>query len=113
MDVDGHVFISSPTETASGEKGVYNAETGKIVLTGDVVLTRGGNVIRGTQLDIDVDTGKSSIVNTSSASGGRVRGLFVPKKDEAMGPHAAPAATASATTTNSTTKPADTSAPAQ
>ena len=60
MDVDGHVFVSSPTETASGEKGVYNAETGKIVLTGDVILTRGGSVIHGTKLAIDVDSGKST-----------------------------------------------------
>jgi lipopolysaccharide export system protein LptA len=82
MDVDGHVFVSSPTETASGDKGVYEAETGKIVLTGNVILTRGGNIIRGTKLAIDVDSGRSIIDAKSSAGGGRVRGLFVPKKDQ-------------------------------
>ena len=106
MDVDGHVFVSSPTETASGEKGVYNADTGKIVLTGNVILTRGGNVIRGTKLSIDVDSGRSVIDANSSAGGGRVKGLFVPKKDQNEG-----AGTAGTQTT--TTKAAAESTPAQ
>jgi len=116
MDVDGHVFVSSPTETASGEKGVYDAETGKIVLTGNVILTRAGNVIRGTKLAIDVDTGKSTIESTSSANGGRVKGLFVPKKDEAAGKGSAQGGVTSSVTNNAssmTTKAAQESTPAQ
>ena len=79
MDVDGKVFMSSPTETASGDRAVYNADTGIIVLTGNVILTRGQNVIRGSKLTIDADTGHSVIDAKSSAGGGRVKGLFVPK----------------------------------
>lgn len=89
MDVDGNVFVSSPTETASGERGVYNADTGKVTLLGNVVLTRGGNVIRGTKLSIDVDTGRSVIDADSSVGGGRVKGLFVPKKDQSQNGQAA------------------------
>jgi len=99
MDVDGNVFVSSPTETASGEKGVYLAETGKITLTGNVILTRAGNVIRGTKLVIDVDSGRSIIDANSSAGGGRVKGLFVPKKDQTIGPGPAKDAKASNTKT--------------
>jgi lipopolysaccharide export system protein LptA len=92
MDVDGKVFMSSPTETASGDKAVYTADNGLIVLTGNVILTRGQNVIRGSKLTIDSDSGHSVIDSKSSGGGGRVKGLFVPK---------APASeTASATTQN-------------
>jgi lipopolysaccharide export system protein LptA len=111
MDVDGHVFVSSPTETASGEKGVYDADTGKIILTGDVILTRSGNVIRGTKLAIDVDSGKSTIESKSSAGGGRVKGLFAPKKDDAPGKGGAQGTAANAAGT--TTKAAQESTPAQ
>jgi lipopolysaccharide export system protein LptA len=79
MDVDGKVFMSSPTETASGDKATYNADTGLIVLTGNVILTRGQNVIRGSKLSIDADSGHSVIESKSSVGGGRVKGLFVPK----------------------------------
>jgi len=79
MDVEGKVFMSSPTETASGDRAVYNADTGMIVLTGNVILTRGQNVIRGSKLTIDADSGHSVIDAKSSAGGGRVKGLFVPK----------------------------------
>lgn len=86
MDVDGHVFVSSPTETASGSNAVYSAETGKITLFGNVVLTRGGNIIRGSKLVIDVESGRSVIDSRSSAGGGRVKALFAPNKDMTMKP---------------------------
>jgi lipopolysaccharide export system protein LptA len=88
MDVDGKVFMSSPTETASGDHAVYLAETGLITLTGNVILTRGQNVIRGTKLVIDADTGHSVIESKPSAGGGRVKGLFVPKQPGGQGPSA-------------------------
>jgi lipopolysaccharide export system protein LptA len=88
MDVDGKVFMSSPTERASGDKAVYLAETGMITLTGNVILTRGQNVIRGTKLVVDADTGHSVIESKQSAGGGRVKGLFVPKQASGQGPTA-------------------------
>ena len=76
IDAIGQVFVSSPEETAQGDKGVYDVPAKVITLTGKVVLTRGDNVIRGQRLVLNMATGRSQI----EGGGGRVRGLFVPSK---------------------------------
>lgn len=77
MEVTGDVHVSSPSEIATGDEGVYDLEAGTIVLLGNVILTRGENVLHGSRLNIDVDSGKSFLVG--SEDNGRVKGLFVPK----------------------------------
>jgi lipopolysaccharide export system protein LptA len=78
IDAVGNVLIWSPTETAQGDLGVYEVARKVITLTGQVVLTRGQNVLRGQRLVMNTATG----VSTIDAGGGRVKGLFVPPKDE-------------------------------
>lgn len=78
IDAVGNVFIWSPTETAQGDIGVYEVDRKVITLTGQVVLTRGQNVLRGQRLVMNTATGVSKI----DAGGGRVKGLFVPPKDD-------------------------------
>jgi hypothetical protein len=47
---------------------------------GNVVLTQGENVLKGERLVIDLKTGESRFENPgSTASGGRIRALFMPK----------------------------------
>ncbi len=75
INASGQVRFSTPSETAQGDSGVYDVDGQVITLTGSVVLTRGGSVIRGEKLVLDLATGQSKIEST-----GRVRGLFVPKK---------------------------------
>lgn len=67
--MDG-VLLTTPTEAADGEDAVYDPETGKIVMTKDVLLTQGPNSIKGQKLDFDVNTGQGLM------SGGRVRSVF-------------------------------------
>ena len=89
IEAFGNVFLSSPTEIAQGEKGVYNLDTDKIELTGGVVLTRGESVIRGDRLDMDLASGRTRVSSTSAAAqqgdpgSGRVKALFVPSNDDA------------------------------
>ncbi len=89
IEAFGNVFLSSPTETAEGAKGVYNLDTDKIELIGAVVLTRGENVIRGDRLDMDLATGKSRVSSQTPGNdgvfpdSGRVKALFVPSNDDA------------------------------
>ena len=86
IEVFGNVFLSSPTEMAQGENGVYNLDTDRVELTGSVQLTRGENVIRGDRLDMDLKTGESRVscqVNGTNQSCGRVKALFVPSNDDA------------------------------
>lgn len=78
IDATGGVFVSSATETAQGDVGVYDVDRGEITLTGRVVLTRGDNVIRGQRLVLNMETGRSRIEGEGAS--GRVRGYFVPSQ---------------------------------
>jgi lipopolysaccharide export system protein LptA len=77
IDAVGRVFVSSPEETARGDVGVYDVDNRTITLEGEVVLTRGDNVLRGNRATMDLASGRSVMIPTS---GERVHGLFVPNK---------------------------------
>ncbi|MEE9299968.1 MAG: LptA/OstA family protein [Alphaproteobacteria bacterium] len=82
IDAVGNVFITSPEETAQADAGVYDVDRGTIVLTGDVILTRGEHVIRGDRAEIDLESGESRVLSAADGptKSGRVRGVFVPGK---------------------------------
>ena len=84
IDAEGNVFVSSPNETAQGARGIYDVDNEKIWLTGQVVLTQGDNIIQGEQLELDLATGQSKVLSAATNDGKRerVRGLFVPKKQD-------------------------------
>ena len=83
IEAEGNVFLSSPSETVSGDEGIYNVTDGTIELYGSIVLTRGENVIRGDRLELNLKTGHSRVISEASgSSGGRVKGLFIPKSDD-------------------------------
>jgi len=83
IDAEGEVFLSTPMETASGAKGVYDVEHQEIRLTDRVVLTRGSNVLKGDKLTYSFATGKSILTGGGETTDGgkkeRVRALFVPE----------------------------------
>ena len=85
LEAEGNVIVTKPGETAEGDSGVYDLVSGKMVLTGNVVLTQGKNVVKGDRLDVDNNTGVS-VVSVTEASGAgtrpqRVRALFVPEPE--------------------------------
>ena len=83
IDASGDVFVSSPSETAQGDVGVYDVKAGIIDLTGAVVLTRGENVVKGNHLVMDLNTGYSRVEGAVGADGERVKSIFIPEqKDE-------------------------------
>lgn len=69
MEAEGEVFYVTPEFKARGDQGNYEAATDTITLTGEVVLIRGCDVARGTQLVINVAE------QTSTLSGGDGRGV--------------------------------------
>jgi lipopolysaccharide export system protein LptA len=73
----GHVLFDAPNGQAQGQKGIYQVNLRKITLSGNVVLTRQKNVMRGTQLVINLETGLAQLT-AQGMPGGRVEGLFVP-----------------------------------
>ena len=78
IDAEGNVVVSSPDETAQGERGVYDVENGRIDLAGGVVLNRGNNIVRGEMLTMDLESGVSRVSGGST----RVQGLFVPDEED-------------------------------
>lgn len=83
IEADGNVFLSSPTEMAEGEKGVYNVEADTVVLVGSVKLYRGDSTISGDRLEMDLATGQSTVLSSGveTDDDGRVKLLFVPSND--------------------------------
>jgi lipopolysaccharide export system protein LptA len=82
IDASGEVFVSSPSETARGDVGIYDVEAGIIDLTGAVVLTRGENVVKGNHLVMDLNTGYSRMESAGGADGERVKSIFVPEQKD-------------------------------
>ncbi len=95
IEVEGTVLMTTPTETARGQAGVYHAQSDTLTLTGEVVLTQGKNVLKGAHLVYSMATGKSMMKNAggqavSGAKPDRVRALFVPEKTPAPPPPSSP-----------------------
>lgn len=81
IEAQGDVLLTSPEETARAARADYNVDKELVTMTENVVLTRGQNVLKGSQLIYNLATGKS-VMNAPGADGGggRVKGLFVPEK---------------------------------
>ena len=75
VEAFGHVAINTPTETVTGDRGIYVAETGLARLGGNVRITRGQNQLNGSDAEVDLNTGVSRLL---AGSTGRVAGLVVP-----------------------------------
>jgi lipopolysaccharide export system protein LptA len=102
IEAEGNVFLSSPRQTAQGERGVYDVASDQVTLNGSVVLTQGDDVIRGDRLEVDLTSGHSRVLAVAptaseSAPAKRVRALFVPRTAPAAGPAGAEAETTPAT----------------
>jgi lipopolysaccharide export system protein LptA len=82
LEASGKVLITSKDQTASGDKATMDMEQEIITMLGDVVLTQGGNIIRGEELVINLKTRQSRMIAGGSANEGqtrgRVQGLFLP-----------------------------------
>jgi lipopolysaccharide export system protein LptA len=77
IDGAGNVLFTSTSGNASGDTGVYDLNTKNITLDGKVVLTKEKNVMRGTHLVMNMETGKAQLT-AKGAAGGRVQGVFTP-----------------------------------
>jgi lipopolysaccharide export system protein LptA len=78
--------VTSPSERATGDFGVYDLDRKLITLVGNVRLNRGDSQIIGSRLVIDLNSGRAVIDGGPAGvaqSGGRVKGHFtVPKRGD-------------------------------
>ena len=77
LTASGGASITRPasgggTETVKGDTAVYTPDNASVVFTGNVTLTRGANVLRGSKLTYDVTTGRAAL----SGGGSQVQGRF-------------------------------------
>ena len=73
LHAQGNVTLVSGQDAAEAKVADYSVESGNVVLTGDVLLTQGGNVLAGETVTVNLASG------TANASG-RVRSVLQPGK---------------------------------
>jgi lipopolysaccharide export system protein LptA len=77
IEANGNVYFVTPEQTIRGDKAVYTTGDDMIVVTGDVILTQGQNVLTGSRLTYNVRTETARI--EAGGQGGRIRGVFYPQ----------------------------------
>jgi lipopolysaccharide export system protein LptA len=81
----GNVVVDDPKSgIVTGENGVYSVVPRTVVMTGNVVLKKGKDVMRGAQLTVNLNTGQAVLgggAKTPGVSGGRVQGVFNPNSN--------------------------------
>ena len=87
MEADGPVYFVTPTQSAKGDHGVYDAANDTITLTGNVTVIQDDNVATGDKLVIQQKSGLTTL--SSGASAGRVKGVFYSKDKPGDKPAAA------------------------
>jgi lipopolysaccharide export system protein LptA len=83
-DAYGHVSLATSTETVTGDRGDYNAESGIATVSGSVKIIReGGNQLQGGYAHVNLNSGVSKLFAEApggAESGKRVQGVFIPQK---------------------------------
>lgn len=94
IEADGNVFYQTPDQIARGDHAVYTADNNLIVMTGDVIVLQGKNVVRGDRLTIHVKDRIALMESSAKGRGtpGRVRGVFY--QNQPGGPGSTPTAPA-------------------
>lgn len=94
IEAHGNVFYQTPDQIAKGDDAVYTADANLIVMTGDVVVLQGKNVVRGDRLTIHTQDKVALMESNAKGRGtpGRVRGVFYSNQQGQPGaPSSAPA----------------------
>jgi lipopolysaccharide export system protein LptA len=82
LRADGSVFYVTPSQKVHGDAAVYEAASSTLTVTGDVVATQGQNVLRGTRMVFNTQTGQGHMEGAAKGrnKADRPRGVFYPKQ---------------------------------
>ena len=75
VEASGNVYFVTPDQSMRGDRAVYSLGNAEVVVTGNVVLTQGKNVLSGNRLVYNVRTESARM----EGGGGRVQGVFYPQ----------------------------------
>ncbi len=78
LEAVGDVYFVTPEQTARGDRAVFNIAANTLTVTGDVILTQGENVMTGSRLTYNTQTGRAQMQGAPTSNGNRVRGVFYP-----------------------------------
>ena len=79
-------YVSADGRRVHGDEGVYDATNTTLTITGDVVAVDGQNVMRGTRMVYNTQTGEGRVEGGAKGPGAknRPRGVFYPKDSGAQ-----------------------------
>ena len=94
LEAKGNVIVTQKDQVATGDQGIFDMRANTVTLLGNVVMTKGQNVMKGERLVVNLETGISTV--EANKSNGRVQLLINPNdanlKDTTKDPKAKPEA---------------------
>lgn len=78
IEAAGDIYYVTPNETMRGDAAVYDPSNDTVVITGDVILTQGENVMTGGRLTYNLRTEQAQMAG--GGANGRVQGVFYPQR---------------------------------
>jgi lipopolysaccharide export system protein LptA len=75
IEASGQVTVTENNSRASADAATFNMKTQIAVMTGNVVLSQGSNILSGEKLTVDLNSG---IARVEQVPGGRIKGVFTP-----------------------------------
>lgn len=82
LEARNGVYVESGTQVATGDEADYDAEAEEMIMTGNVVLVDGCNVIKGDQLYVNLRTGESKVTAPQKK---RIKLILTPGGDKPQG----------------------------
>jgi lipopolysaccharide export system protein LptA len=83
IEATGNIYYVIDDQVMKGDQAIYTEDNETMVMTGDVVLTQGKNVMAGNRLVYNVKEGKSVMDGSPTGNGkGRVKGVFYPDQSQ-------------------------------
>jgi lipopolysaccharide export system protein LptA len=83
MIAEGEVYYVRPSQSARGNRAVYEIANDSVTFSGNVVVASDENVIRGETLVLQIGSRRTTI---RPQAGQRVRGVFVPQENRRENP---------------------------
>ena len=80
IEASGNVYFVTPDQTIRGDRAVYTPADNMVVMTGDVIVTQGQNVMTGGRMTYNTETQAVTMAGGATSNGGRIRGVFYPER---------------------------------
>ncbi len=85
IEAKGGVTVTQKEQKASGDSGIFDMHGNTVTLIGNVIVTRGTDVLRGQRLFVDLGTGRTTLDSDPDGSKACFSHRAVPKSDDPRG----------------------------